>query len=50
MLFYFLVLESRGQLWVFLVNGGSSGTLSLPFKRGIFLSGPGDRVGEGGGD
>lgn len=49
-LFPFLVLESTGQLWVFLVDGGSSGTLSLPSKCGISLSGPGDRVGKDGGD
>lgn len=49
-LFQFLVLESTGQLWVFLVDGGSSGTLSLPSKCGISLSGPGDRVGKDGGD
>lgn len=49
-LFQSLLLKSTGQLWVFLVDGGSSGTLSLLSKCGISLSGPGDRVGKDGGD
>ena len=49
-LFQFFILDSTEQLWVFLVDGGSSGTLSLPSKCGISLSGPGDGVGKDGGD